>query len=416
MTARSIPVPEKSMIEEPKMTARPINLSPKEISRFRSLVSAPLKGLIKELPSIAKLHDPVAMFLPNNFEEKFIKEKAEEFLPTQPEFAEKALERFGHTVPYLAGSGLAGVARAGLGALAAQSAEELGVGPVGQSIAEMGAFAGPGLARKIIPSGKEQKALIDTARKYGMTEEQIAPLIPGKFKRQFFGKFASKGEDTQEILKETRKGISDIYNVLKKGPESSKKLSEESLSVFANEMNELGKEMPHAIRSQLKNDALDLVNSARKKGGVDVEELINFFQDISSRYNVGKEQLQRFKNPVKKALSSVSKDTGEDFDLANKMWQRQLKIGETLYPGQYENLVDLGESYALAAGIASGDMGLLKKVLGAFGARRFAKAMLTNPRLQNISQKTIEAIQENNLPLVKKLGDLAKYELEKKED
>lgn len=415
---RKIPLSQKTK-ESSTTGARPIVLKDKEISRFRSLVSAPLKGLLKELPTIAKLHDPASLFLPKRPHEKFIEEEIEKRLPTQDNFVESALERGGRILPYaLTGGGGIGanLARTGLSALAGQSAEELGAGPIGQTIAEIGSFSAPSLAKKIIPSGKDQKALVDVARKYGMSEEQIAPLIPGKKKQDFFSSLASKGKDTQERLKETRSGISGIYETLRTGPKSNQKLSPQDLNHFSNEMNKLGQQMPHAIRSQLKNDAADLVNQARKKGGVDIEELINFFRDISSRYNLGKTELQRFKGPIKKALSSISPEAGHDFEMANTMWQKQIQIGESLNPGQYEGLVDLGESYALAAGVATGDIELLKKLMGASLARKFAKEMLTNPRLQNISTKSLKAIQENNLPILKKLGDLAKYELEKDED
>lgn len=415
-TSRRLSIDSES-VPETSSKARALSLNEPEVSRFKSLISAPLKGLLKELPNFSKLHDPVAMFLPKSKQDRFIEEQIEEKLPTRPEFAEKTLERFGKMAPYLAGGGIASsIGRGALASLAGQGAEEMGLGQVGQTVAELGAFGSPGLARKIIPSGKEQKALIDTARKYGMSEEQIAPLIPGKGKQEFFSSLASKGRDTQERLKDTRQGISNIYNTLRKGPESKKQLSEKSLQQFSRDMNDLGQEMPHAIRSQLKNDAQDLVSAARQRGGVDVDQLINFFQDISSRYNLGKRELQRFKDPIKKALHSISPEVGQDFEIANNMWQKQYQIGDALYPGQYEGLVDLGESYALAAGVATGDLDLLKKLMGASIARKFAKEMLLSPRMQNISQKSLEAIQNNHFPMIKKLGDLAKYELEKEDE
>jgi hypothetical protein len=404
MSARAIDLPETEVKSTPSR-ARKIDINDKDISRFQSLVSAPIKGLLKELPNIARWQDPVSLLLPKSSLEDVYEREIEERLPTKPEFAEKSLERFGKLSPYLVGGGVSGVARAGLGAIAGQTAEELGAGPLGQSIAEAAPFAAPSFARKIVPSNAEQKAILDLGRKHGLTEEQLAPMMPESLKRRSFGKIASTGEKTAEKLKEMRKGGSAVYEALRTSPQAESLLTPQSSQQFASEMQKIGQEMPHAVRSQLQKDAADLVSSARSKGGISGADLINFYKDVSSRYNIGRSELELFKGPIKKAISSLDPELAKNFDTANKMWARQAKIASTLKPGQFDGIVDLGETYATAAAIGTGNFSLLSKILGLSGMKAVSNAMLTSPRLQNLVQQSQNALMKHNLPALKAIGE-----------
>lgn len=409
--ARQIDLPESNS----PSGARRIEVKDNDISRFRSLVSAPVKGLLKELPTFANLTNPVTFLMPRDKYEAEI----EKILPTQPEFAEKALERFGRTAPYLAAGGegiLPSLARGGLSALAGQATEEMGGGPLAQGVAELGAFASPSLARKIIPSNAQQKAILNLGRKHGMSEKQLAPLMPSDSKRKYFGKIASKGEAIQEKLRDTKEGIGNIMEGLKNSPEAEGFLSPKSLNNFASEMQKIGLDMPHNLRVQLKNDAQDLVRAAQKSGGVSGKELINFFRDVSSRYNLGKAQLQRFKDPIKRAVTSISPELGNDFEVSNKMWERNAKMRSSLKANEYEDLINMGEAGALGIGAITGNIGLITKILGIFGGRKFAADMLTNPRLQNLIYKTFKSIKGNKLPIAKKTADILLEEYKKESE
>lgn len=422
MSARSIDFSEmdESSVEEFKGTARPIQLEEKDISRFRSLVSAPLKGLLKELPSVAKMHDPVgsalSMFLPKTSQEQFYEQQVEENLPTQPEFAEKSLERFGKAIPYAATAGIGGLARAGIGALAGQAAEEIGGGPIAQTIAEIIPSGLPVLGRKIIPSSKQQQQILDLGRKAGLSEKQLAPMMPEDLKRRFFGKTASVGEKAKEKLADMRRGGSQVYQFVKGDVTAKNFLSPNETQRFSVDMNKLGQDMPHAVRSQLKNDALDLVQSARQKGGISGEDLINFYKDVSSRYNLGRTQLELFKGPIKKAIHSIDPVLGKNFDTANEIWKRQAKISKTLTPGEYEGLIDLGKTFATGVAAATGDVPTLVKLLGYTGYRKLSTAMLTSPRLQNLTKQAQNALEKNNVQALKKIGSLIEEELKEEED
>lgn len=411
--------------------ARPISLSEKDISRFRSLISAPVKGMAKSAIGFGRM---LPMFLqgpnlipylltgvsavPKMVEEPFQKglEKGEKFieeaLPTEPEFAEHALERAGGVLlPGLAAVATGGASllpTAGLslaGGVLGQGIEEMGGGPLLQALAEGAPFAAPSLARKIIPSNADQTRILQMGRKFGMTEEQLAPLMPEVGKRRFFGKFAHTGESAQDILKGTREGVQNIYQTLETSPIAKNMVSQPSLNKFANDMQTLGQKMPYAIRSQLKNDAADLVKASMKKGGVSGEDLMNFYHDVSSRYNLGRTQLELFKQPIKEAISSINPQLGKDFETVNRMYQKSAQIGRILKPSQYEQIISLGEAYEAGAAVSTGDAGRLRRLLGIVGFRKLSEKMLTSPRLQNLIKKTQVAVEKNQLPLIKKFGD-----------
>lgn len=421
MSARSIQIENEDSTPKLSGTARPIQVEEKDISRFRSLVSAPLKGLLKELPDIAKMHDPVlaalSMFLPKTSQEKFYQEQVEEKLPTQPEFVEKSLERFGKMIPYAAIGGWPGIARAVIGASAGQAVEEVGGGPIPQAVAEIIPAGLPSLGRKIVPSSTQQRQILDLGRKAGLTEKQLAPMMPEDLKRRFFGKTASVGEKAKEKLSEMRRGGSQVYQFVKGDVTAKNFLSPNELQRFSSDMNKLGQDMPYAIRTQLKNDALDLVTSARQKGGVSGEDLINFYKDVSSRYNLGRTQLELFKGPIKKAIHSIDQNLGKNFDIANEIWKRQAKISKTLTPGEYEGLIDLGKTFATGVAAATGDTTTLIKILGYTGYRKLSTAMLTSPRLQNLTKQAQNALEKNNIQALEKIGNLIAEEIgEEKED
>jgi hypothetical protein len=417
MTARSLSLPEAEPKSSFQGTARPIVIQDKDISRFQSLISAPIKGIAKGLLGAAKfasfLSDPMSILYGTGAERLFkqAEEKIEEKIPTHPEALEKGLERTGRLGAEIAlGGGVKSALGLGAKALAGgalgQTIEELGGSPSLQAIGEIVPSFLPSLARKIIPSNADQKKILEMGRRYGMTEEQLAPLMPEAGKRRFFGKYAYAGESAQQPLKETRQGIQNIYQILETGPGSQQILSRQATTTFANDVNQLTRRMPYAVRSQLKQDAADLVASAQKKGGVSGEDLMNFYHDISSRYNIGRSQLELLKNPIKDALHSIDPRLAKDFETVNRMYQKSAQIGRILRPSEYEHLISLGEAYEFGAAAATLDLGRLQKLLGFIGFRKFSEKMLTSPRLQNIIKKTQNAVVQNNLPAIKKLGDL----------
>lgn len=393
---------------------RKIEFKPREVSRLRSLLSAFPKGAATEILDVARGIRSV-VGLEERPEGKKARKFLEENLPTQPEFIEKGLERAGRIAPYTlipGGGGLVGgLGRSALAGFAGQTAEELGAGELGQTITEIAALGAPGLGRKIIPTRGQEK-LINFARKTGMTDKEIAPLLPNQKKKSFFGKMASKGEKTQKSMQETRQAISRAYDFVKESPAASAELSPTAMEKFLRDSSKIAKEMPFEIRKQISQDAMDLLEQ-----GPSGSNLINFYQDISSRYKLGREQLERLKKPIIEALESISPELGDDFKLTNEMYKRGLAMRKALKPKAMEDLLQMGEAGVFAHGFLSGRMDILVKILGIEGARKLSAQMLSNPRLQNISKQIAKASNEGKFAQAESLANylITRYKENKKD-
>lgn len=371
----------------------------KDLSRLRSLANAPLKGLIKggKQSSFFPYSGPI----PKELGDRVL----EHFLPTHDKFAENALERTGEILPQiLASKGSGGIGGTLGRSLAAgtigEGIKEAGGGELAQTAGEASAFGLPSLGRKIIPT-KAQEKLVNFARKAGMSEKQIAPLIPSKGKQAFFGKVASKGGKTQEAIRNSKQGISDTYEFVKNSPEAAGVLNPQQIQKFKGEIDSIGNNMPSEIRKQIVDDYSDLL-----RDGFSGKNLINFYQDISSRFKLGREHLERFKQPIREALQDLSPQLSEDFQLTNDLFKKRLSIGKTLKPNLSSELMDLGELGKLAHDTLKFSLEGLSQLLGITGARKFSRELLINPRLQNIVKQMQKAASENKMPIVL---DLSRY-------
>jgi len=129
-------------------------LKGKNVSKLKSVVSAPVKGLIKGSEDISQYSDPVGMILTNLIGKKqdLLPKILEEVLPTKNEEVENFLERAGRIAPTAALGG-GGVLSAILGSLGGAAlgevAKEQGIGETGQSAAEAVGLGIPGLAKAI---------------------------------------------------------------------------------------------------------------------------------------------------------------------------------------------------------------------------------------------------------------------------
>lgn len=124
----------------------------KEISKTRSVLSAPLKGAIKGAEELSKFADPTQILLnvlaPQK--ESMLSQLSERVLPTKDEPAERFLERAGKIAPNaaLGGAGIIpAIIQTLAGAAGGEIAKEEGLGETGQGIAEAVSMGLPGLIK-----------------------------------------------------------------------------------------------------------------------------------------------------------------------------------------------------------------------------------------------------------------------------
>ena len=389
-----------------------------ETPRYKSLINAPVKGAIKRASDISELVTSIPgakslskvpgpkELLGLGKEPRLIPEEAREYaeesFPTQERELEKYLERAGGlgVEAALSPGGLIskGVQTFG-GAALGHAAEKLGAPDWAQAISESLPFFYSG--GKKIPLKSSQKKMGEFLRKQGLNENEIAPLLKDPEQIERWSKWAAKGGKSKELMDSIYQKTGHIYDGIINEAKNLPPITPLSQKDLLSEMGAIIQGMPHKYRSLIKQDAIDLLNS---RGGFD--DLMNFYKDVNAVIGAehgGKAIVGKFKEPMIKAMESISPELASDFKLANQLYGTRANVsGKILSRSQVDDLIDAGEAIQLGAGLINRDMGLIGKVLGIVGARNIAREMIINPRLQNISVRIGEAIKKNKFTLAEK--------------
>lgn len=393
-----------------------------DVGDLRSIIGAPVKGAAKELREqidstgkafgLDKFIDEKAMgkgggvqlFQP---QEEF-ETQIEELLPTKDRFLEAGLERGGRIAPYAATGGIGAILRSLGAGLAGQGVEELGGGPIAQLIGEVGAQGLPGLAKKITGSKGVQKELVDFARKVGLKEEQIAPLIQSAKKSSLLGKAAYKGTGTQKRLKEAKSGLNLLFDSVENSPAAQKSLTESNAKSLLNEMEVILRKMPVEERQFILNDFLELA-----QGGFKGKDLINFYRDINSHYSKGRRALGGLLDPVKKAIKSISPELEKQFGMTNQFFKNYLNLSRKLKPSKFEDLMKLGRKGRILAGLAFHNPLILTEAIGEAATKKLFTEMLLNPRYQNLMNKLLTNLQKGKIAVAREAAEKLTEEAKK---
>jgi hypothetical protein len=401
-----------------------------EPSRLRSLIDAPLRGLVKgvqflgEAMSGASPEQQFASLSPEQQErirqDPFIQaqdlrkdrltEILDQFLPTQDLAPERILERTGELFPMVAGGGSSagsGLIRSGAASGLREGTRALGGGELAQSLAELPAFLAPGMQKQIPTQGlsTQQQQMLNLGRQMGLTEEQIAPTLssPSAF-RNLLAKFSPRRGRTQEILEESRQAVGGIFDDLRATPQAQTPVTIDSGLNLINDIENILTDIPSGVRGKISADVQDLY--ASQMTGSD---LINFFQDINHNLKGQTKQLSRLKKPIERALESLSPELSQDFKLTNKMFENFASVRDRLTPTLASDLFSILEGMGVGVkGIGSlitGNFPMAGAVFGGFlgteGLRRLGREVLLSPRFQNLSGRLVTSVKNNSLPLAK---------------
>jgi hypothetical protein len=351
------------------------------------------------------------------------KQQQEEFdenldliLPNEGEesFGQRALRRGAGIIPEATGSPgkpiQAGV-RSLLAGLSAEGVKELGGGELAQAAAEITSFIGPDITKKLLESGKN-KEIIKIAREFGLTDEQIAPLIQSEFKQKWLTKLSPKKGRTQSVLENTKKGLSNAYNIIESNPLAKGEISEIQNGKLINSLRDILKDMPRAQQNKIMEDMADLLDNP-----ITGKSLINFYKDINNFLGGDKKALGRLKEPVKNALYSISPDLGKDFNNVTNLYEKYAKISSKLKPNLMSDIVGAGEAlggmYAGMNLITTGNITPMVSILGEQAVKHITREMLVNPRLQQLGSKMVSAINNNKYKLAKYVMDQFSNEIAK---
>ena len=353
-------------------------------------------------------------------EEKFsFRESVDKLLPQAEDagFAEKTLERGAEILPYLLGGEAAilpKLGRVGLSALLGQSAEELGGGELAQTAAEITGLGLPGLRKKIAPKKAQEKG-IEMLRRRGVTEKEIAPLVPSERKAETLGKIGTRYQRTERARKGTKEALENVYSQIKTEGKDLPILSTNRTLTLERELQESLKDLPSSLRKIMESETEKLFHKPVK-----ANDLISYWQEINSNINWKnvinkKSQLNSLKSPILSAMKEISPDLASDFELTNQFYSKFKKVSKNLKPKDFERWVAVSELMSGIGGMVKFGPKVLVGIIGAEGTRRLSSEMLINPRLQNLTKQMGRAVKNNKIPMARKLEKEFIKELKKKD-
>jgi len=288
-----------------------------------------------------------------------------------------------------------------------EGAKELGLPEWAQTAAELTVFIGPDITKKLLSSGKNEE-LIAFAKKMGMTDEQITPLIQSDFKQRWLSKLSPKRGSTAEALKSTKSGIDQSYSVIQNSNAAAMNLGDKGKKVLFDDMTKAFKDMPSEVREKVRQDLTDLVSKP-----ITGESLINFYKDVNYYLGQNAKQLALLKDPIKNALKTISPELGKDFEMVNQLYTKYYPIASKLKPSIVSDIMSASETIATLGAIFTGNFAYLTHIAGERAARKLSQQLLINPRFQQIGKKTVQAMNEGKYAMVKKLSDLYAHEIRK---
>lgn len=381
--------------------------SPSFLNDIKDYGKTILKGTAEGLSRLGGIMGPIQDLHGKPYSDTLEKqtEVLDELLPTDEGFVQKSLRRGLQQAPTaiaMPGSNVATGARAMLAGVMGQGAEELGLPEWAQTAAEITAYIGPDIMQKLLKSGSN-KEIIEAAKKFGLSDEQITPLIQSEFKQKWLSKLSPKRGSTETALQNTKKGLSEGYETLKGSTSAAGEITEKANGKLINSIMEKMDEMPREVRAKIQGDLEDLLNNK-----ITGKSLMNFHKDVNSKFGGSTKQIQTLKDPIKEAIHSISPELAKDFDTINNLMSKYYSISSKLKPSITSDLIRAGEALTGIGAIGSAITGYYVPLVGIFGeqvARKVAQQMLLNPRLQQISKKMVNALNENKFKVAKKLTE-----------
>lgn len=383
------------------------------LGSLKSYGKSALKGGIEGISALGRMMGPLEGGASTEDQLADQSEILNQLLPTEDSFGEKSLRRGLKMAPSMmafpGNSVQAGLRSLGAG-LAGETAKELDLPEWAQTASELTAFIGPDLTKKLLESGKNEK-LIKFAKKMGMTEKEITPLIQSEFKQKWLTKLTPKRGSTEKALSETKKALDASYGTLQKSEEAAQSLPFNETEKFQDKISEILFKMPSAVRNKIKEDLSDLYSSP-----ITGESLINFYTDVNHYLSDNAKQLSLLKQPVKDALASISPNLGKDFEMVNQLYTKYHPIAARLKPNLMSDIISAGE----ALGIGVGSIGIMfgmyppmLTILGKAGTNKLAQKLLLSPHLQQLSKKMANALNQNKFGIAKKLAESFGNQIEK---
>lgn len=349
-------------------------------------------------------------------QQRQIKEYEEANPPTEyPEtgLLQEVVRRGTRTIPNLLGGPTAtgfALAREGLGLGAKEAVKKAGGGEFAQTAADLGASLTP-IPSKIAGSSSRtinaaatgktatQKEMIDAARKLGMSEAEIAPLVREGRLADFLRNVSSKSGKTTRALDQTNAAVQRNFQTLATRESAQIPIAKAGRSNLVKSLENSMEGLSRSERAAIKGDMADLLKSE-----VSGKDLINFWGDINSKYKEFP-RLQGLKNSISSAIKSISPELMQEFEMANTLSQRYRTISSRLKPSTTSALFSAGEAFALLGSIPSGNLPLIGTIAGTAASRKLAELMTTSPKFQNLTKNLVTSLNAGQFKATMKIID-----------
>lgn len=374
-------------------------------------------GIDISSPELKQFKEKSFKNLPQEEKQK-LKEELDVRYPSSEGFVEGAIERGTKQIPTAViggGSFVSNLARSGLAGIAGETTKQLGGGETAQAIAEGSAFVAPNPTKVIQAANSRQAQLLAFGRHMGMTEEQLAPLMVGdNWFTRALSRFAKKTGKAEHALEGSQRGLGEIYDQIVTNPQAQIVLNPQQQQNFVNGLRTRFQNLPANIRNEILEDLSDLA-----QGPLNGERLINFYQDVNDTIGrIGGHRGRRLggiQDELLDAISTASPQIGEELKMTNELYANYARMRTRLRPGPNEDLINSAKGIGAVGFLLTGNWPQLQALLGYTAAKRVATEFLVNPRLVNIQHKMIRALNENSVPLVNKLIDQFKEEIQEKD-
>lgn len=379
----------------------------KTVEPFQAVNNAIIRGLSEGIIGFGQMLSGRGYPGENEAADLQRKRLKEEYLPIGESFTPKAVERgLEIGIPMLANPSeslkpIETLTRSLIGGASGEAAKGMGFGPTGQAVAENIPLIAPNLTKRITPRTSEEKALIDYARKNGMTEDELILALNRRGPiRDFLEGISSKGGRTVKAFDNTRAALGRMWNTLSASPEAQIPMSGKTAADLIQGMSKKLAKMPAESRKIIQQDFNDFL-STQMTGS----DAINFWQDLNYYIAKGDRNLGILKEDIKSAMKSLSPILSEDFQMTNKLYGNYIKMAERMGPDIAEALIKQGERGIMMSAVLTGNYPLLNKILKPVAARQIATEMIKNPRFQDLGRKFHKAIRDNNIGLAKSVYD-----------
>jgi hypothetical protein len=376
----------------------------------KSLGNAAIKGGIEGINKLGETVSPsgqppelLQQMQQQQKPQQNISEVLDKYLPSGDNFVESAVRRGLKEAPSLLSlPGGGSLPKAIAAGFAGEGAKELGLPEWAQTAVEITTLVGPDLVKKLLETGKDAE-LIKFMRSFGMSDEQITPLITSDFRKKWLSKLTPKGESTQAAIKSAKEGLGSIYESISKGPSAAIEISEKQNGKMINGiMDFFSNKLDRETQSKILPDLNDLLNNK-----ITPNTIMNFWKDLNQNYKIGKEQLNSLKGPLLDAIKSVSPELAKYFTTVNTLYGKYADIAKKLKPSIADNIVSAAEALGLGGGFIKGmffgDFSYFAGVATEQALRNLAKEFLLNPKYQQLSRKMVVALNQNKGPLAQKL-------------